>query len=496
MRPTIDELTAEIRAFRDARDWRQFHNPKELAVAITAEAGELLQHFVWQNPEQSERRMTERRAEIEDEIADVAILLFELADNSGIDLAAAMRAKLARNEARYPVDKARGSNASTTSCERRARRAPPPPPALRRQAPAPVRGEVQGTRSGAVPGDGEQGARRRARRPPASHVPIMVAEVLEVLGPRPGDIVVDCTIGYGGHARALLDADPAGREAAGPRRRSAGTAEDRGAAARLRASARTCVIVRRSNFAGLPAVLPRRAWPARTVMLADLGVSSMQLDTPARGFSFKTPGPLDMRMNPQQGPAGVGLAAKDQAGGTGRDPATRTPTNRMPAMLAEALAGQAIEQTTDLADADSRDADARAATDEREQSVRRVFQALRIAVNEEFTALDTLLRHLPACLNPGGRAAILTFHSGEDRRVKKAFQAGLRDGLYGAIAEDPSGPPPRSAAPTRAPAPRNCAGRGGRRARHRHSDERSPACGPRAGRTSRLSALDHLASSK
>jgi len=111
MRPTIDELTAEIRAFRDARDWRQFHNPKELAVAITAEAGELLQHFVWQSPEQSERRMTERRAAIEDEIADVAILLFELADNSGIDLAAAMRAKLARNQVRYPVDKARGSNA-------------------------------------------------------------------------------------------------------------------------------------------------------------------------------------------------------------------------------------------------------------------------------------------------------------------------------------------------------------------------------------------------
>jgi len=111
MRPTIDELTAEIRAFRDARDWRQFHNPKELAVAITAEAGELLQHFVWQDPGQSERRMIERRADIEDEIADVAILLFELADNSGIDLAAAMRAKLARNETRYPVAKARGSNA-------------------------------------------------------------------------------------------------------------------------------------------------------------------------------------------------------------------------------------------------------------------------------------------------------------------------------------------------------------------------------------------------
>ena len=110
MAETIGVLTSEIRAFRDARDWKQFHNPKELAVAITAEAGELLQHFVWQSAEQSDRRVLERKAEVESEIADVAILLFELADNCGIDLAAAMRAKLARNEERYPVAKARGSN--------------------------------------------------------------------------------------------------------------------------------------------------------------------------------------------------------------------------------------------------------------------------------------------------------------------------------------------------------------------------------------------------
>lgn len=111
MDTTIGALTAEIRAFRDERDWLQFHNPKELAVAIAAEAGELLQHFVWQSPEQSERRLVERRDEVASEIADVAILLFELADNSGIDLAAAMRAKLARNAERYPVHRARGSNA-------------------------------------------------------------------------------------------------------------------------------------------------------------------------------------------------------------------------------------------------------------------------------------------------------------------------------------------------------------------------------------------------
>lgn len=108
---TIEEITARIRAFRDARDWMQFHNPKELAVALTAEAGELLQHFVWQQPDQIEQRAKDKLPEIRDEMADVAILLFEMADNLGVDLGQAMVDKLERNDARYPVDKARGSNA-------------------------------------------------------------------------------------------------------------------------------------------------------------------------------------------------------------------------------------------------------------------------------------------------------------------------------------------------------------------------------------------------
>ncbi len=110
MAETIKTLTAEIRAFRDARDWLQFHGPKDLAVAITAEAGELLQHFVWLDGKQARRRARERREAIADEIADVAILLFEMADNLGIDLGKAMCEKLERNEQRYPVAKARGSN--------------------------------------------------------------------------------------------------------------------------------------------------------------------------------------------------------------------------------------------------------------------------------------------------------------------------------------------------------------------------------------------------
>lgn len=108
---TIAELTTRICAFRDARDWMQFHNPKELAVAITAEAGELLQHFVWQQAEQIDQRVKDKLPELKDEMADVGILLFELAHNLGVDLGQAMMDKIERNEVRYPVAKARGSNA-------------------------------------------------------------------------------------------------------------------------------------------------------------------------------------------------------------------------------------------------------------------------------------------------------------------------------------------------------------------------------------------------
>jgi 16S rRNA (cytosine1402-N4)-methyltransferase len=192
-------------------------------------------------------------------------------------------------------------------------------------------------------------------------------------------------------------------------------------------------VARRSNFAGLPAALAAEALAGADCLLADLGVSSMQLDTPDRGFSFRTPGPLDMRMNPNRGqPASALLLALEPAAlasllvENGDEPHA--------VVLADALAGRSLGQTSDLATA-VRSALAHVGVEAREQSVRRVFQALRIAVNEEFTALDTLLRQLPQCMNPGGRVTIVAFHSGEDRRVKKAFQAGLRAGLYAAIAE-------------------------------------------------------------
>ena len=107
---SIQKLTNDICEFRDARDWAKFHSPKEMAVAIVAEAGELLQHFVWQSAEQSQTRVIERRDAIAAEMADIAILLFEMAENSGISLGEAVRSKLARNAEKYPVEKAHGSN--------------------------------------------------------------------------------------------------------------------------------------------------------------------------------------------------------------------------------------------------------------------------------------------------------------------------------------------------------------------------------------------------
>lgn len=114
MSDSISELTAKIQSFVDARDWRQFHSPKDLSVALIAEAGELLQHFVWQQEDQVAARVEARRDEIASEIADVGILLFELADNLGLELGEVMAAKLAKNDARYPVEKSHGNNLKYT----------------------------------------------------------------------------------------------------------------------------------------------------------------------------------------------------------------------------------------------------------------------------------------------------------------------------------------------------------------------------------------------
>jgi 16S rRNA (cytosine1402-N4)-methyltransferase len=264
-----------------------------------------------------------------------------------------------------------------------------------------------------------------------THRPVMVPEILEILAPKPGEIAVDCTLGYGGHAQEILPRLQPGGKLIGL---DADPIELPKAEARLRALGFGPEIfeAQRSNFAGLPQVLAQVR--GADIVLADLGVSSMQIDDPARGFSVKHEGPLDMRMNPRRGQPTSVFLQQIGADALASLLAENADEPRAGA-IAPALAGKVFTTTASLAAA-IRNALPRRSRDDSDLSVRRVFQALRIAVNDELSALDTLLRNLPACLNPGGRVAILTFHSGEDRRVKKSFAAGLRDGSYLQIAPE------------------------------------------------------------
>lgn len=283
--------------------------------------------------------------------------------------------------------------------------------------------------------DAETLAKVRAagKTPAGTHRPIMVTEILEALAPQPGELAVDCTLGHGGHAQELLkmilpggkliglDADPMELPKTEARLRDLGFDKN-------------VFIARRNNYAGLPQVLASLELAGADVVLADLGLSSMQIDDPARGFSVKFEGPVDMRLNPQRGQPASALLQKIDP----RELAAMLVENAdepNAATLAPLLAGKFFVSTLALANA-IRAAVPRLGKEESDLTVRRVFQALRIAVNDEFSALETLLRHLPGCLNPGGRVAMLTFHSGEDRRVKKAFAEGLRDGLYDAISHE------------------------------------------------------------
>lgn len=271
------------------------------------------------------------------------------------------------------------------------------------------------------------------KTPAGTHRPVMVAEILEILAPRPGEVAVDCTLGYGGHAQEVLprlqpggrllglDADPIELPKTEIRLRALGFGPE-------------IFTTYRTNFAGLPQVLAAANLTGVDCILADLGVSSMQLDDPSRGFSVKHEGPLDMRMNPQRGQPASALLEKIRPEALTAlllENADELHANT----LATALAGKTFTTTVTLAAA-IRAALPHKNKEDCDLSIRRVFQALRIAVNDEFSALEAFLRTLPACLNPGGRAAVLTFHSGEDRRVKKAFAVGLRDGLYAEIAQD------------------------------------------------------------
>ena len=269
------------------------------------------------------------------------------------------------------------------------------------------------------------------KTPAGTHLPILVEECLAALALREGCIGVDATLGYGGHAaRILQQIGPAGKLLG----MDVDPLEQPKTVARLRANHPEAEFEAvRSNYAGIARVLAARGLAGVDFVLADLGCSSMQLDDPLRGFSFKVAGPLDMRMNPGRGLTAAEWLAKVAV--SKLETALREHADEQRAeVLAAALAGRNFASTLALAEA-VRACIGGPAGDAVEQAVRRVFQAVRIAVNEEFTALDGFLRVLPDCLKSGGRAVVLTFHSGEDRRVKKAFQAAHGNGLFTSISD-------------------------------------------------------------
>lgn len=284
------------------------------------------------------------------------------------------------------------------------------------------------------------------KTPAGMHRPIMVTEIVRVLDLRAGQTVVDCTLGYGGHAVEVLkrlrpggrliglDTDPLEIVRTEERLRASGWSDEE-------------LVVRNTNFAALARVLMELGVPTVDGVMADLGVSSMQLDDPTRGFSFKSDGPLDLRLNPKKG-----RSAADWLKNVSREQLLAALKENSDERHADLIADAILDRISDGLNGTRELAavvkkallELPRAVREREGDapVRRTFQALRIAVNDEFGVLENLLRVLPQCLKPNARVAILTFHSGEDRRVKRSFQDGKRAGLYSSIADEPIRPTP------------------------------------------------------
>jgi len=250
-------------------------------------------------------------------------------------------------------------------------------------------------------------------------VSVLPAQVLEVLAPAPGQTIVDATLGAGGHARLLA-------AQVGPAGRVIGLDQDRAMLelARPRLEGLPVTLVQ-ANFDQLRQVLDELNLPAVDGVLADLGVCSDQLDRPERGFSFQQPGPLDMRMDPEQAEPASALLRRlnerdlaDLFWQYGEERFSR----RIARKIVETRRKTPLETTEQLAELVRRCVPRPRGRRHTIDPATRVFQALRIAVNDELGALDRLLAVLPRCLKPGGRAAIISFHSLEDRRVKQAFR--------------------------------------------------------------------------
>ena len=284
---------------------------------------------------------------------------------------------------------------------------------------------------------------RKGSTPAGMHLSIMVSEILDVLKIKPGEKGLDATLGYGGHTKAMLeklegqghmyalDVDPIEIVKTKARLENAGYTED-------------ILTIKKINFANIDEVAKESG--KFDFVLADLGVSSMQIDTPERGFSYKVDAPLDLRLDPEHGES-----AADRLNNISEDDFIGMMIENSDEPYAEQIAavvmlkkkmGMPVRTTVDLKDAVQealyrvKGLSDKERKDAVKKSCARVFQALRIDVNSEFEVLYDFLEKLPDILNPGARVAILTFHSGEDRLVKKSFKALLREGVYSEIADE------------------------------------------------------------
>ena len=270
------------------------------------------------------------------------------------------------------------------------------------------------------------------------HVPVLLDQVLRMLAPMPGQVIVDCTLGLGGHSAALLeraqpggrligiDFDPANIALARTKLEAAGGQFD----------------LFHNNFAALPTVIAQAGIERVDGVLADLGVASPQIDDPARGFSYRKPGPLDMRMDPTRGqPASalINRMSEREMAVAFLELGDETDAPQIARLIVERRKVKPITTTEDLMAiiCEARDFTLKRAAGAKLHPAARTFQALRIMVNRELANLDRLLTVLPDVLKHGGVGAVISFHSGEDRRVKEAFRDGLRGGIYSEISPEP-----------------------------------------------------------
>jgi 16S rRNA (cytosine1402-N4)-methyltransferase len=285
---------------------------------------------------------------------------------------------------------------------------------------------------------------QQGRTPAGMHRSICVNEIMDFLNIVPGQIGMDATLGYGGHSLELLkrlvpggrlyatDVDPIELPRTRERLASHGFGPE-------------VVSIREMNFSGIDEIATEAG--LLNFVIADLGVSSMQIDNPDRGFSFKVDGPLDLRLNPNHGKSAAELLKtisrfdlEDLFIANADEPHFEPITH---AIISKIKKGEAIETTTQLKQT-IEEALATVPLEDRKEETKkacqRCFQALRIEVNNEFGVLDEFLQKLPDALAPGGRVAILSFHSGEDRRVKQSFKRFFYEGIYREVAPDPIRP--------------------------------------------------------